>query len=76
MQQHTHKLPFVHLAYRKIMIDYLPLCDLSRTVKAAAVVPGTPVRVFYSGMARVPWRMARTQGRAARQAALLSPAGR
>ncbi len=52
MQQHTHKQPFVHLAYRKIMIDGLPLCDLSRTVKAAAVVLGAPVRVFYSGMAR------------------------
>jgi hypothetical protein len=52
MQQHTHKQPFVHLAYRKIMIDHLPLRDLYRTVKAAAVVLGAPVRVFYSGMAR------------------------
>jgi hypothetical protein len=52
MQQHTHKKPFVHLAYRKIMIDYLPLHDLSRTVKAAAVVLGAPVKVFYSGIAR------------------------
>ena len=52
MQQHTHKQPFVHLAYRKIMIDHLPLRDLCRRVKAAAVVLGAPVRVFYSGMAR------------------------
>ena len=52
MQQHTHKQPFVHLAYRKIMIDYLPLRDLTRAIKAAAVVLGTPVRAFYSGMAR------------------------
>jgi hypothetical protein len=52
MQQCTHKQPFVHLAYRKIMIDHLPLRDLSRRVKAAAVVLGAPVRVFYSGMAR------------------------
>ena len=48
----THKQPFVHLAYRKIMIDYLPLRDLSRTVKAAAIVLGAPVKVFFSGMAR------------------------
>ena len=52
MQQHTHKQPFVHLAYRKIIIDHLPLRHLYRTVKAAAVVLGAPVRVFYSGMAR------------------------
>ncbi len=52
MQQYTHKQPFVHLAYRKIMIDYLPLRHLYRTVKAAAVVLGAPVRVFYSGTAR------------------------
>jgi len=52
MQHNTHKKPFVHLAYRKIMIDHLPLRDLSRTVKAAAVMLGAPVRVFYSGMAR------------------------
>jgi hypothetical protein len=52
MQQNTHKQPFVHLAYRKIMIDHLSLRDLSRTVKAAAVVLGAPVRVFFSGMAR------------------------
>jgi hypothetical protein len=48
----THKQPFVHLAYRKIMIDHLPLCELARRVKAAAVVLGAPVRVFYSGTAR------------------------
>jgi hypothetical protein len=52
MQENTHKQPFVHLAYRKIMIDHLPLRDLYRTVKAAAVVLGAPVRVFYSGMVR------------------------
>ena len=52
MQQHTHKKPFVHLAYRKIMIDHLPLHNLSRRVKAAAVVLGAPVKVFYSGTAR------------------------
>jgi hypothetical protein len=52
MQHNTHKQPFVHLAYRKIMIDHLPLRDLYRTVKAAAVVLGAPVRVFYSGLAR------------------------
>jgi hypothetical protein len=52
MQQHTHTKPFVHLAYRKIMIDHLPLRDLSRTVKATTVVLGAPVRVFFSGMAR------------------------
>ncbi len=52
MQHNTHKQPFVHLAYRKIMIDHLPLRDLYRTVKAAAVVLGAPVRVFYSGTAR------------------------
>ncbi len=52
MQHNTHKQPFVHLAYRKIMIDHLPLRDLYRTVKAAAVVLGAPVRVFYSGIAR------------------------
>ena len=52
MQQHTHKQPFVHLAYRKIMIDHLPLRDLCHRVKAAAVVLGAPVKVFYSGMAR------------------------
>ena len=46
------KKPFVHLAYRKIMIDHLPLRDLSHRVKAAAVVLGAPVRVFYSGTAR------------------------
>jgi hypothetical protein len=34
------------------MIDHLPLHDLSRRVKAAAVVLGAPVRVFYSGTAR------------------------
>jgi hypothetical protein len=52
MQQHTHKQPFVHLAYRKIMIDHLPLRDLCHRVKAAAIVLGAPVKVFYSGMAR------------------------
>jgi hypothetical protein len=52
MQHNTHKQPFVHLAYRKIMIDHLPLRDLCHRVKAAAVVLGAPVRVFYSGMAR------------------------
>jgi hypothetical protein len=52
MPQHTHKQPFVHLAYRKIMIDHLPLRDLYHRVKAAAVVLGAPVRVFYSGTAR------------------------
>src|SRR5258708_10807519 len=52
MQQHTHKQPFVHLTYRKIMIDHLPLRDLCQRVKAAAVVLGAPVKVFYSGMAR------------------------
>ena len=52
MQQHTHKQSFVHLVYRNIMIDHLPLRDLSRRVKAAAVVLGAPVRVFYSGPAR------------------------
>ena len=46
------KKPFVHLAYRKIMIDHLPLRDLSHRVKAAAVVLGAPVRVFFGGMAR------------------------
>ncbi len=48
----THKKPFVHLAYRKIMIDHLPLRDLCQRVKAAAVVLGAPVKVFFSGMAR------------------------
>src|SRR5260370_41641617 len=52
MQHNTHKKPFVHLAYRKIMIDHLPLRDLCHRVKAAAVVLGAPVRVFYSGTAR------------------------
>jgi hypothetical protein len=52
MQHNTHKKPFVHLAYRKIMIDYLPLHDLSCTVEAAAIVLGAPVKVFYSGIAR------------------------
>ncbi len=52
MQDNTHKQPFVHLAYRKIMIDHLPLRDLCHRVKAAAVVLGAPVKVFYSGMAR------------------------
>jgi hypothetical protein len=52
MQQHTHKQPFVHLAYRKIMIDHLPLRDLCQRVKAAAVVLGAPIKVFYSGTAR------------------------
>ena len=52
VSKNTTKKPFVHLAYCKIMIDHLPLCDLSRTVKAAAVVLGAPVRVFYSGTAR------------------------
>ena len=52
MQHNRHNKPFVHLAYRKIMIDHLPLCDLYRTVKAAAVVLGAPVKVFYSGTAR------------------------
>ena len=61
-QQHTdqqptattdiHKKPFVHLAYRKIMIDHLPLRELARRVKAAEVVLGAPVRVFFGGMAR------------------------
>jgi len=48
----THKQPFVHLAYCKIMIDHLPLRELARRVKAAEVVLGAPVRVFFSGMAR------------------------
>ena len=48
----THKQPFVHLAYRKIMIDHLPLRELCQRVKAAAVVLGAPVKVFYSGIAR------------------------
>ena len=48
----THKKPFVHLAYRKIMIDHLPLRDLSRRVKAAEVLLGAPVRIFFGGMAR------------------------
>jgi len=48
----TQKKPFVHLAYRKIMIDHLPLHDLPRRVKAAAVVLGAPVKVFFSGRAR------------------------
>src|SRR5260370_33391811 len=52
MQQNTHKQPFIRLAYRKIMIDHLSLRDLPRTVKAAAVVLGAPVRLFFSGMAR------------------------
>jgi hypothetical protein len=52
MQHNTHKQPFVHLAYRKIMIDHLPLRDLCQRVKAAAVVLGAPVKVFYSGTAR------------------------
>src|SRR5260221_2738903 len=34
------------------MIDHLPRRDLYGTVKAAAVVLGAPVRVFYSGLAR------------------------
>ena len=41
MQHNMHKQPFVHLTYRKIMIDHLPLRDLCRRVK-----------VFYSGTAR------------------------
>ena len=48
----THEQPFVHLAYRKIMIDHLPLRDLCQRVKAAAVVLGVPVKVYYSGTAR------------------------
>ena len=52
MQHNTHKQPFVHLAYHKIMIDHLPLRDLCHRVKAAAVVLGAPVKVFYSGTAR------------------------
>ena len=52
MQHNTHKQPFVHLAYRKIMIDHLPLRELARRVKAAEVVLGAPVRVFFGGMAR------------------------
>ena len=52
MQHNTHKQPFVHLAYRKIMIDHLPLRDLYHRVKAAAVVLGAPVKVFYSGTAK------------------------
>src|SRR5258708_20253063 len=48
----THKKPFVHLAYCKIMIDHLPLRELARRVKAAEVVLGAPVRVFFGGMAR------------------------
>jgi hypothetical protein len=48
----TRKQPFVHLAYRKIMIDHLPLRELARRVKAAEVVLGAPVRVFFGGMAR------------------------
>src|SRR5260370_22384329 len=48
----THRKPFVHLAYRKTMIDHLLLRDLSRRVKAAEAVLGAPVRVFFSGMAR------------------------
>ncbi len=52
MQQHTNTKPFVHLAYRKIMIDHLPLRELARRVKAAEIVLGAPVRVFFGGMAR------------------------
>src|SRR5215470_15074121 len=48
----THKQPFVSLAYRKIMLDHLPLRELSRRVKAAEVFLGAPVRVDFSGMAR------------------------
>ena len=48
----THKQPFVHLAYRKIMIDHLPLRELACRVKAAEVVLGAPARVFFGGMAR------------------------
>ena len=48
----TQKKPFVSLAYRKIMIDHLPLHELVRRVKAAEVVLGAPVRVGFSGMAR------------------------
>jgi hypothetical protein len=47
-----HKKPFVSLAYRKIMLDHLPLRELSRRVKAAEVLLGTPVRVGFGGMAR------------------------
>ena len=52
VSKNTPKKPFVHLANRKVMIDHLPLRDLSRRVKAAAVVLGAPVKVFYSGTAR------------------------
>ena len=52
MQQHTHKQPFVHLAYRKNMIDDLPLRELCQRVKAAAIVLGAPFKVLYSGTAR------------------------
>jgi hypothetical protein len=48
----THKKPFVSLAYRKIMIDHLPLRELVHRVKAAEVLLGAPVRVGFSGMAR------------------------
>ena len=48
----TQKKPFVHLAYRKIMLDHLPLRELSLRVKAAEVLLGAPVRVFFGGMAR------------------------
>ena len=48
----AHKQPFVHLAYRKIMLDHLPLRELARRVKAAEVVLGAPIRVFFGGMAR------------------------
>ena len=52
MQHNTHKQPFVHLASHKIMIDHLPLRELARRVKAAEVLLGAPVRVFFGGMAR------------------------
>ena len=52
VRTNTHKQPFIHLAYRKIMIDYLPLHELARRVKAAEIVLGAPVRVFFGGMAR------------------------
>ena len=48
----THKQPYVSLAYRKIMIDHLPLRELVRRVNAAEVLLGAPVRVGFGGRAR------------------------
>ena len=56
MQHNTHKQPFVHLAYRKIMIDHLPLRDLCQQSQ------GRSSRAGRSGQSLLQWHGQGPQG--------------